>query len=330
MKRSSRLYILVFVLLDATLFLAAYLLLGQAQSSHGAPLSDTAPDASTTAAPVALVITPSLPVSLTPLSPVQPSSTATNTSSPTNTAQPSATLTQPATATASLTATHTAQPSATPHAFPTDTLRPTFTSTRLPFVSDLGILAVPTATVAPTTTPIHDLGILPSLTPTATRVIPTRPPVTYVVALDSSPVPPHTPVPTAQPYTSGGPDCIPRGTPVNGILSQRFSRYHTGIDLVVPLDTPVLATQSGQVIFAGWRKDGYGNLVIIQNGQFITYYAHNSRLNVTAGQVVHVGDVITQSGSTGWSSGPHVHYEIRINDNPVDPLTFDPQQYQSC
>src|SRR5262249_47853807 len=102
------------------------------------------------------------------------------------------------------------------------------------------------------------------------------------------------------------------------------------IDIGVPLGTPVLATQSGQVTFADWSPVGYGNLVIIQNGNFITYYAHNTSFNVIIGQTVRKGSVIAFSGSTGNSSGPHVHYETRIDDVPVDPLTFESRGYPSC
>jgi murein DD-endopeptidase MepM/ murein hydrolase activator NlpD len=75
---------------------------------------------------------------------------------------------------------------------------------------------------------------------------------------------------------------------------------------------------------------GYGNLVIVQNGPFITYYAHQSTLNVRAGEFVVQGSVIGWSGNTGNSSGPHLHYETRINDVPVDPLTFENRRFPGC
>lgn len=127
-----------------------------------------------------------------------------------------------------------------------------------------------------------------------------------------------------------GDGCAPGGLPVDGILSQRFHFYHSGIDLATPLGTPVLATHSAQVTFADWSDIGYGYLVILQNGAFITYYAHNTSFNVTTSQYVGKGSIIAWSGSTGNSSGPHVHYETRINDVPVDPLTFDSRGYQTC
>jgi murein DD-endopeptidase MepM/ murein hydrolase activator NlpD len=156
-------------------------------------------------------------------------------------------------------------------------------------------------------------------------------------------VPPLAVIPTVEPAVSGatGADnlrilpynagnCAPTGLPVDGILTQRFHRYHSGVDLGIPLNTPVIATHSGQVIFADWSEVGYGYLVIIQNSQFITYYAHNTSFNVNSGDFIGQGSIIAWSGSTGNSTGPHVHYETRINDIPVDPLTFSSRGYQSC
>lgn len=134
--------------------------------------------------------------------------------------------------------------------------------------------------------------------------------------------------PRALPYA--GDNCAPSKNPVDGILTQRFHAYHVGIDIGVPLGTPVVATHSGRVIFADWSDVGYGYLVIVQNGPFITYYAHNMSFNVTENALVGKGSIIAWSGSTGNSSGPHVHYETRINDVPVDPLTFEDRGYPSC
>lgn len=127
-----------------------------------------------------------------------------------------------------------------------------------------------------------------------------------------------------------GDGCAPAGLPVSGILTQRYHAYHSGIDIGVPIGTAVIATHSGEVLFAGWSTVGYGYLVIIQNGPFITYYAHLSNFNVKAGDEIGAGSVIAWSGSTGNSSGPHVHYETRLNDVPIDPLTFEQRGYASC
>lgn len=134
--------------------------------------------------------------------------------------------------------------------------------------------------------------------------------------------------PAAQPY--GGEGCAPRGLPTGGLLTQYFHAWHSGVDYGIPVGTPVLATHSGQVVFAGWSTIGYGNLVILQNGSFITYYAHLSSFNVIEGQSVGAGSVLAWSGNTGNSTGPHIHYEVRINDVPVDPLTFESRGYPWC
>jgi murein DD-endopeptidase MepM/ murein hydrolase activator NlpD len=97
---------------------------------------------------------------------------------------------------------------------------------------------------------------------------------------------------------------------------------HTGIDIPVPTGTPVHTTIAGTVVYAGPNDQGYGNLVVVQNGKVQTYYAHNSAFDVTAGQFVQQGQVIAQSGSSGNSTGPHVHYEVRVNGQPVDPRSL--------
>ncbi|MEO8612165.1 MAG: M23 family metallopeptidase [Chloroflexota bacterium] len=124
--------------------------------------------------------------------------------------------------------------------------------------------------------------------------------------------------------------CPPTGFPVDGILTQYFTGYHSGIDIGVPLGTPVIATQSGIVTWADWNTFGYGNLVIIQSERYITYYAHNTSFNVKLGEHVSKGGLIAFSGSTGHSSGPHVHYETRIDDIPVDPMTFEARNLGTC
>ncbi len=146
------------------------------------------------------------------------------------------------------------------------------------------------------------------------------------------------PTPTEARSELGGPPlaayagdgCAPSGLPTGGLLTQLFHRWHSGVDYGIPVGTPVLATHSGLVTFAGWSTIGYGNLVILQNGAFSTYYAHLSAFNVLEGQRVGAGSVIAWSGNTGNSTGPHIHYEVRINDVPVDPLTFDNRGYPGC
>jgi murein DD-endopeptidase MepM/ murein hydrolase activator NlpD len=111
----------------------------------------------------------------------------------------------------------------------------------------------------------------------------------------------------------------PTGTPVQGPISQGSHAGHVAIDFAVVVGTPVKATMDGKVVFAGWNNDGYGNLVIVENGSHRTYYAHNSQIPVKVGDTVHSGDVVAFSGTTGHSTGPHVHYETRVNGVCVDP-----------
>lgn len=107
--------------------------------------------------------------------------------------------------------------------------------------------------------------------------------------------------------------------PVVGTLSQDYHAGHHGLDIAVPLGTPVHSTQSGRVIHAGWNDEGYGNLVIVENGAYRTYYAHLEDIDVQVGDQLASGAVVGLSGSTGNSTGPHVHYEVRLNGTTVNP-----------
>ncbi len=100
-------------------------------------------------------------------------------------------------------------------------------------------------------------------------------------------------------------------------------KMHTGIDLVALRGTPVYATGDGIVIRADAASRGYGNHIRIAHGfGYITLYAHLSKILVHPGQVVHRGDLIGLVGSTGLSTAPHLHYEVRINNKPVNPINF--------
>jgi murein DD-endopeptidase MepM/ murein hydrolase activator NlpD len=125
-------------------------------------------------------------------------------------------------------------------------------------------------------------------------------------------------------------NCAPAGMPLSGPLTQRFHYRHIGIDIGVPIGTPVLTTHSGRVTYAGWSDRGYGNLVVVENGRFSTYYGHFDTVYVAVGQWVDSGGVLGLSGNTGNSTGPHLHYETRIDDVPVDPLTFELRGYPHC
>jgi murein DD-endopeptidase MepM/ murein hydrolase activator NlpD len=112
---------------------------------------------------------------------------------------------------------------------------------------------------------------------------------------------------------------VPSGRPVTGRLTQQYHSGHNGLDIAIPVGTPIQATMDGSIVHAGWNNQGYGNLVIVENGEYRTYYAHLSSIPVSVGDTVKAGSTIGLSGNTGNSTGPHLHYEIRRNKVPVDP-----------
>lgn len=122
---------------------------------------------------------------------------------------------------------------------------------------------------------------------------------------------------------------IPMGTPIEGWATKGFSMNtpqfggtHPGIDFAAKIGTKVKATADGKVILAGW-DDTYGNLVGIDHGNgYVTYYGHNLKNLVNVSDSVHRGDVIALSGSSGRSSAPHLHYEIKKDGVPIDPKDF--------
>ena len=98
--------------------------------------------------------------------------------------------------------------------------------------------------------------------------------------------------------------------------------FHAGLDFRGPVGAPIYAAAKGVVSFAGVRQ-GYGNCVEIDHGNGLTTrYAHMSRLGATVGQQIAAGNVIGAIGSTGRSTGPHLHFEVRIHDRPVNPRPF--------
>jgi murein DD-endopeptidase MepM/ murein hydrolase activator NlpD len=120
----------------------------------------------------------------------------------------------------------------------------------------------------------------------------------------------------------GGPVVSPFGWRIHPILHYR--KMHTGIDIAVGYGVPIHAADSGSVIYATWMG-GYGNVIIIDHGNSIsTLYAHQSSLAVGAGAHVGRGQVVGYVGSTGFSTGPHLHFEVRVNGNPVDPMGYLP------
>lgn len=144
--------------------------------------------------------------------------------------------------------------------------------------------------------------------------------------------------PETSPPTSSAPSASAQGSGqlayplANSVVTSRFGfrthpvfgtrRLHAGIDFRGATGTPVLAAGEGTVVFAGPRG-GYGNTVIIDHGAALaTLYAHQSRLSVTTGSRVTAGQAVGAVGSTGLSTGPHLHFETRVNGTPVDPLNY--------
>ena len=110
--------------------------------------------------------------------------------------------------------------------------------------------------------------------------------------------------------------------PVTSPFGWRWGRMHEGIDIGVGYGTPIHAAAGGTVIYCGW-EEGYGNFVVLDHGgNLATAYGHQSQIAVTCGQQVSQGDVIGYVGCTGHCFGPHLHFEVRVNGNPVDPLGY--------
>lgn len=102
------------------------------------------------------------------------------------------------------------------------------------------------------------------------------------------------------------------------------TKYHSGMDIAVDSGTPIHAADSGTIVYSGWLG-GYGNCVMIDHGGgLVTLYAHNSALNVGEGQYVSKGTVVAYAGSTGYSTGPHCHFEVRLHGELTDPLNYLP------
>nr|WP_246140331.1 peptidoglycan DD-metalloendopeptidase family protein [Euhalothece natronophila] len=122
--------------------------------------------------------------------------------------------------------------------------------------------------------------------------------------------------------------------PAEGVFTsgygQRWGRMHRGIDIAGPIGTPILAAAPGEVIFAGWNNGGFGKLVKLKHpDETVTLYAHNNRILVQKGQEVDQGEQIAEMGTTGRSTGPHLHFEIHPHEQgAVDPLAHLPSGEQ--
>ena len=121
---------------------------------------------------------------------------------------------------------------------------------------------------------------------------------------------------------------VPSIWPAAGYVSSPYglrfdgTEFHQGIDIAAEMGTPIVATADGVVTAAGWNG-GYGNMVDVDHGGgIVTRYGHASALAVTVGQQVRRGEVIAYVGSTGHSTGPHVHYEVRVDGQPVNPAGY--------
>lgn len=118
---------------------------------------------------------------------------------------------------------------------------------------------------------------------------------------------------------------LPAGLPIQGYVTQQFEigkpdDYHPGVDIACAVGTPVLATGSGVVEYVAFDST-YGNMVVLRhNDSVTTVYGHNETLLVEMGERVRVGGRLAESGNSGKSTAPHLHYEVRINGEPIDPL----------
>lgn len=122
--------------------------------------------------------------------------------------------------------------------------------------------------------------------------------------------------------------------PCNGTITSYYgwrthpifgtTKYHSGMDIAVDYGTPIQAADSGTVVYSGWLG-GYGNCVMIDHGGgLVTLYGHNDSLTVGEGQYVNKGTVIAYAGSTGYSTGPHCHFEVRLHGELTEPLNYLP------
>lgn len=118
--------------------------------------------------------------------------------------------------------------------------------------------------------------------------------------------------------------------PIHGVVTLEFGEsdlpyqpFHTGIDIANKYGTPITPFAKGKVIYAGEISWGFGKHIVIDNGNNVTsIYAHLSEIDVSVGEMVSPGDIIGKEGDTGWTTGPHLHFQINVYGIPVNPRTF--------
>ena len=265
--------------------------------------------ATPTLTPTATPTCPAPPRIFKPIQPTFPpgyKETLVSCTTPTPTVTPTFSPSPSPSATPSPTATEAPLPSATPTLVPTATPvpsatpRPTATATTLAFTPTPSPSATPTPSATPSPSPS------PSPSPTTSAV---TPPLAQTT-LATSPASGVSPIPA-------------RLLQGSGIAVKPGWEFHTGIDIGVGEGTQVQATADGVIEYAGDSGGGYGRVVFIKHaGGFTTVYAHNSRILVVPGQFVTAGTIIALSGNTGYSTGPHVHYEVRYQNQVINPAPF--------
>ncbi|MGG7161947.1 peptidoglycan DD-metalloendopeptidase family protein [Clostridium baratii] len=114
-----------------------------------------------------------------------------------------------------------------------------------------------------------------------------------------------------------------RGGTITSNFGERWGKNHNGLDIAGNIGDPVMAALDGKVKSTFYERDGYGNVVILEHeGGIETRYAHMSKIGVKTGDTVKKGDIVGEVGSTGRSTGPHLHFEVRVNGSPVDPQKY--------
>lgn len=110
---------------------------------------------------------------------------------------------------------------------------------------------------------------------------------------------------------------------ISRYMTQNYRYGHRAIDVALPEGSAAVASDTRTVTFAGWNIYGYSNLIVVNHGNgYETFYAHLSGINVVPGQVAYQGNVIGATGNTGRSSGPHIHFEVRLNGNQDNPCWY--------